>query len=117
MTIREIARYLRIRQTPEEKVLWEYVRNRKIAGKKFLRQHPIVFFIGGEKRFFIADFYCAECRVVVEIDGKVHDRMKDHDALRDWIMFELGYRVVRFTNDDINNRCHEIITKLKELVT
>ena len=80
--IKETVRSLRINSTKGEKIFWEAVRNRKINGKKFLRQFPIKFEIFGQKRFFIADFYCFECKLVVELDGKIHERQKDYDEMR-----------------------------------
>jgi len=54
------ARELRKNQTESEGIFWEVVRNRKLFGKKFLRQHPVQLKFMGKKRFFIGDFYCAE---------------------------------------------------------
>ena len=61
----QYGRELRQSATNAEKILWEYLRNRKLEGLKFRRQHPI------DK--FIADFYCHEKKLVVELDGAVHD--------------------------------------------
>lgn len=71
--LKTTARNLRRRQTPSEAILWELLRGRRLAGKKFLRQHPIRFGWYGETRFFIADFYCAEAKLVVELDGPIHE--------------------------------------------
>lgn len=101
MSVKQIARYLRQRQTPAESIFWEVVRNRRLNGKKFLRQHPIVFEISNEKRFFIADFYCAEQKLVIELDGKIHERQKDYDEMRTWIIDKLGCKVIRFNNEEI----------------
>ena len=70
--IKQTVRDLRKNQTLSEVKIWKAVRNRKLKGKKFLRQHPIRFNMDGRKRFFIADFYCHEKNLVVEIDGKIH---------------------------------------------
>jgi very-short-patch-repair endonuclease len=67
--LKEITRTLRRAQTPSEKIFWEAVRNRRVKGKKFIRQFAIPFEYDGLKRFFIADFYCSESRLVVELDG------------------------------------------------
>ena len=65
----EIARDLRKRMTKAEKIFWEAVRNRKILNKKFNRQFPIHFEINGMKRFFIADFYFHEKKLIIEVNG------------------------------------------------
>ena len=101
--IKEVVRDLRKRQTGYEKKFWELVRNRKLFGKKFLRQHPIVFKYLGKERFFIADFYCAEKKLVVEIDGKIHENQEEYDALRKVIINQLGVRVVRVKNEELGN--------------
>ncbi|MBS1555521.1 MAG: NTP transferase domain-containing protein [Bacteroidetes bacterium] len=70
--ILHIARELRKSQTPAEKLLWANLRNRKLEGYKFIRQHPIPFNYSGEQeQFYIADFYCAEKKLVVEVDGEL----------------------------------------------
>ena len=67
------ARLLRKNQTPAEVFFWNKVRNRGLFGKKFKRQFIIQHAeILGEKKFYIADFYCYEKSLVVEIDGKIH---------------------------------------------
>ena len=81
-----------------------------------MRQYPIAFLLNGEKRFFVADFYCAEHNLVVEVDGKIHERQKDHDEMREWIIQKIGYTVVRFTNETIENRLDEVIKELKKRI-
>ncbi|SFV27398.1 endonuclease domain-containing protein [Thermoflavifilum thermophilum] len=100
-----LARELRKKQTPKEKLLWEELRNRKLNNLKFLRQHPIVYENDLRKglRFFIADFYCAEKRLVIELDGKVHDFQKAYDENRDLILKQLNLRVLRIKNDELKN--------------
>ncbi len=81
------ARKLRKNMTPEEGLLWANFRKRRFKGLKFLRQHPIVYEIINNRRiFFIADFYCAEKKLVIEVDGKIHDFQKDYDDRRDEIL-------------------------------
>ncbi len=95
----DIVRQLRREQTPSEAIVWEIVRDRRLNGKKFLRQHPIRFMYYGKKRFFVADFYCAKLKLVLEIDGKIHERQKDYDEMRTFIINQLGIKVVRATNE------------------
>lgn len=101
-TINQLARELRKNMTPAEKKLWTYLRNRQVMGKKFLRQHPIIHGKDGHRwRFIITDFYCAEKRLIVEMDGKIHDYQKDHDRERDRICREKGLKVLRIKNEEM----------------
>jgi very-short-patch-repair endonuclease len=103
-----VCRDLRKRSTRSEQIFWDAVRNRKILGKKFLRQYPIFLEYMNQKRFFIADFYCHEKRLVVEIDGKNHDLQKEYDKLRSYIINNLGINVIRFRNGQIVNDLEEV---------
>jgi len=78
-TIKQLAKELRKNQTEAEEMLWQKLRNRKLYGYKFLRQHPIIHsgFIN-KLYFFIADFYCAEKELVIELDGKIHGNQYTH---------------------------------------
>ena len=109
------ARDLRKNQTPAEVKMWEKLRNRKLRGIKFLRQHPIlVNQYDGKNSFYIADFYCSEKKLVVEIDGLIHTLQIDYDKARDIIMNELGLSVLRITNDEVENSVYEVLNKIKE---
>ena len=103
-SIKELCRDLRKNQTETEELLWQNLRNRKLNGLKFLRQHPIVYdrFTKNIK-FFIADFYCAEKNLVVELDGKIHDFQKEYDENRDMIIQSKGIKVLRFKNEEVQN--------------
>jgi very-short-patch-repair endonuclease len=78
--ITETVRKLRRAETPAEKLFWRVIRNRGLDGYKFLRQHPIFFEYEHERRFFVADFYCHACRLVVEIDGGIHAQQQEYDS-------------------------------------
>ena len=110
--IKQTIRKLRKNQTKSESMFWQAVRNRKLQGKKFLRQHPICFEIDDSKRFFVADFYCHEKRLVVEIDGKIHMRQKNYDALRTHIMNILGMQVIRFRNEEIEANLEAVLERV-----
>jgi very-short-patch-repair endonuclease len=101
LMITDTSRLLRKRSTPAEEAFWKSVRRRRFNGLKFLRQHPIRFKLEGMTRFFIADFFCFELRLVVEIDGGIHEQQKDYDELRSHIIHTLGYRVIRFSNEAV----------------
>ena len=87
------ARDLRQWQTTAEIMLWACLRNRQLHGFKFRRQHNI--------DRFIADFYCHEARLVIEVDGPVHGHQRDKDAERDAWMRACGLRVLRFENSRV----------------
>lgn len=86
------ARALRQGQTPAEDIFWELVRNRQLLGCKFRRQHQI-----GN---YIVDFYCYEARLVIELDGPVHEGHEDLDKRRDDYLISLGNTVLRLTNEN-----------------
>ena len=87
------ARRLRRDQTLAEKALWKLVRNRRLGGFRFLRQHPI--------DRYIADFVCEAAKLVVELDGPVHDGREDYDERRTQTLELYGYHVLRFRNDQV----------------
>ncbi len=112
-SIIELSRDLRKRSTATEKIVWELLRNRKFMGLKFVRQYPIIYGnYDTRKLFFIADFYCAEKKLVVELDGVAHDFQKDYDENRDKIIAEKGLKVVRFKNEEVKNT-KEFLEKMK----
>ena len=93
--IRTKARALRKTQTESEKILWEIVRDRKISGKKFLRQHPIIYDFYEKPYYFFADFYCAELNLILEVDGGIHEEQSEYDEQRTLILKEKGLKVLR----------------------
>jgi very-short-patch-repair endonuclease len=101
--IKSTVRQLRKGLTDSEAIVWEALRNRKLGGYKFFRQHPIEFDYYGKKRFFVADFYSAELKLVIEIDGKIHENQKEYDDYRTFIINQLGIQVVRVTNDEVHD--------------
>lgn len=90
-----IARNLRQRQTPAEVILWEALRNRRLAGLKFRRQHPIA------NTAYVVDFLCYDARLVIELDGEVHTKHKTEDTLRQANIEAQGFRVLRFKNEAV----------------
>jgi very-short-patch-repair endonuclease len=96
------ARELRKEMTDPEKILWNELRGRKIEGYKFLRQHPILY-KGNLIRYnyFIADFYCAEKKVIIELDGPIHDYNKEYDEFRDYVLKELDMNILRIKNEEL----------------
>jgi len=99
-----LARELRKGQTDTENEFWELVRNRRFKGVKFLRQHPIELEYLGQKKHFVADFYCAKAKLIIELDGSIHENQKEHDELRTYLISNLGVRVVRINNEELKDR-------------
>ena len=87
--------------TEAERFVWELVRNRRLDGKKFLRQHKVIYENSFDSfHFFIVDFYCAEEKLVLEIDGKIHESQIEYDRWRTSVLNELGLRVLRIKNEE-----------------
>ena len=108
-----LSRELRQNQTPQEELLWANLRNRKLLGIKFLRQHPIIYSNTSDiLLFFIADFYAVEKKLVIEIDGKIHDFQKEYDKNRDEILSALGLQVLRIKNEELK-QTKLILNKIK----
>lgn len=110
------ARTLRKNMTEAEEKLWNFLRNRRFCGLKFLRQHPIIYdLINNEPRYYIADFYCSEKKLIIELDGKIHDFQKEKDQFRDEILVDLGFRVLRLKNED-TDKIAIALNKIKEFI-
>ena len=105
----ERRKELRTNQTPQEEKLWWYLKNKRL-GFKFRRQYST----GG----YILDFYCKEKRLIIEIDGKVHDtkEAREYDKIRDKFFIELNYKVLRFKNSEIENDAKKVIEKIKSFL-
>ena len=88
-----LAKALRHRPTEAEEILWLKLRARRMQGMRFRRQQPI--------EGFIVDFVCFEKRIVIELDGGQHAKALREDRLRDRILNENGFRVLRFWNNDV----------------
>src|ERR1051326_1515831 len=97
----KLAQDLRRNQTLSEAILWQALRNRKLEGYKFYRQHPLVYDFKTRYLFFIADFYSAELSLVIELDGKIHDYQQDRDNERDIIIKARNLRVLRMKNEEV----------------
>ena len=62
---------------------------------------------------FIADFYCREAKLVIEIDGKIHNDQQEYDQARDYVINVLGFKVVRFTNERVFEQVDNVISQIK----
>jgi very-short-patch-repair endonuclease len=103
------SRRLRREQTEVEKRLWARLRARQLCGAKFRRQHPI-----GR---FIADFCCLEARLVVELDGGQHAVQKEADRRRSLFLERLGYRVVRFWDNEVMEDIEAVLQRIAEILS
>lgn len=108
-----ICRELRKNSTKAERILWENVRNKQFYGKKFYRQYPIFHDLTGKETFFVADFFCFEDKLIVELDGKYHQYRLKEDEERTTVLNNLGLRVIRFTNEEIINDLNCALDKIK----
>ncbi|MFA5820098.1 MAG: DUF559 domain-containing protein [Bacteroidales bacterium] len=100
----ETARLLRKNMTNYEELLWERLKGKQISGLRFRRQHPI--------DIFIADFYCHDARLVIEIDGDIHIQQIEYDDGRTAEIEKFGIKVIRFTNSEIVNNIEAVINKI-----
>ena len=104
------AKKLRDSATEPENVLWEALRNKRLDGYKFRRQHPLAI--------YIADFYCHELKLVIEVDGGYHQTKEQLilDKRRtDDIAFQ-GLKLIRFTNEEVTFNLEEVLTKIKDFM-
>jgi very-short-patch-repair endonuclease len=106
--IEQAARLLRQRLTPAEAILWTALCNRQLEGLKFRCQHPV-----GR---FIVDFYCPSCKLVIEIDGSIHNQQQDYDQARTDQLQDFGYSVLRFTNDQVTNDLPKVINQIIQVI-
>jgi len=67
----------------------------------------------GKKRAFVADFYCSEGRLVIEIDGSVHAVKLDYDSLRTFLMNQKGLRLIRFTNREVKDSIDQVVRRIR----
>lgn len=102
--LRERRRNLRMKSTNAEELLWQELRSGKLKFR-FRRQYSI----GG----YILDFYCPRQRLVVEVDGSIHERQKDYDEIRDKYLLQLDYKVLHFTNQEIETNLKQVLAVIK----
>ncbi|MGL5195655.1 MAG: endonuclease domain-containing protein [Chroococcales cyanobacterium] len=98
------AKELRRRMTEEEKILWQYLRANRLNGWHFRRQH----IIDG----FITDFYCHAAGLVVEVDGKIHEKQVEYDVERDQIITSRHLRLLRIKNEEIRQNLEQVIMRI-----
>ena len=102
----QLAGDLRRGMTQTERILWKRLRNRQVNGLRFRRQHPV--------NEFIVDFFCYEAMLAIEVDGSVHlDTMQaERDEERTCILRQMGIRVIRFTNQEVESEIESVISSI-----
>jgi very-short-patch-repair endonuclease len=105
----EKAKCLRGNMTLAELKLWELLREKRIQGLRFRAQHPI--------DIFIADFYCHSLKLVIEVDGGIHQssEQKEYDIGREAEINHWGVKVIRFTNDEIEDDIDRVVDDINEI--
>jgi 5-methyltetrahydrofolate--homocysteine methyltransferase len=107
------ARDHRKNPTPAEKFVWNKLRNRKFYGMKFNRQYLIEYKqIMHNRLYYIADFHNFEHKIVIEIDGPIHQEQQEYDQERQANIEAIGYKVIRFTNEDVIYNWEDVENRL-----
>ncbi len=107
MNKKEFRRALRKNMTDAERILWNIIRNRKLEGRKFRRQHSI-----GK---YTVDFFCLQEKLIIELDGVSHNNVgsEQYDYNRDEELKMMGYGVLRFRNEEIYLHLEEVLNEIK----
>lgn len=104
--LKPIAKEMRRKPTKAENKLWQRLRRHNLQGYKFRHQHSI-------KRF-IVDFCCPEIKLVIEVDGPIHQYQVEEDKIRQEFLESKPYKVIRFSNDIVMYNLDFVIEKIKE---
>ncbi len=106
--LKTFRKELRNNATKAETKLWQALKRSQLDNRKFRRQHSI--------ENYIVDFYCPSEKLIVEIDGKVHDNSvnNDYDYKRTKELEKLGFKVIRFSNDDVFKNLDLILEAIKQ---
>ena len=104
------AQHLRQNETHAEKLLWERLRNNQLGGIKFRRQHPV--------HIYIADFYCHQFKLIIELDGGYHNneeqKRKDEERTETLKLHDLC--VIRFRNEEVEHDIDEVLNIIKNKI-
>ena len=105
--LKEFRQELRQTLTPAEAFLWTHLKSRQLDGKRFTKQHSI--------NNYIVDFYCASEKLIIELDGEVHNNPKaqEYDQLRTKHLKTLGYNVIRFENKMVFDNLDSVLSEIK----
>jgi methionine--tRNA ligase beta chain len=106
------ARKLRSEQTDAEQLVWSLLRDRRLAGAKFRRQHPIA--TAGKN--YVLDFYCDELKLAIELDGGQHQENRTKDEERTGLLSQLGIKVLRYWNNDVLSQTDSVLESIWNMV-
>ncbi len=106
----ELAELLRARMTEAEKILWERLKKNNWQ-LNFRRQHPIIV--------YIADFYCHQVKLVIELDGGYHENceVKVNDQFRQNKIKDFGITILRFKNEEVVDGIEIVLLKIKDTIS
>ncbi len=105
LNLKVLAKNLRNNSTPGEISLWQELKTKQFYGYDFHRQKPLLN--------YIADFYCAELNLVIEIDGRYHEEITEKDMLRTTELAEYGLKILRFTEQEIKSDRFNVLRTLE----
>lgn len=107
--IRDRAKELRKNLSPEEKLLWKHLSEKKL-GARFRQQHPI--------HTYTVDFFCPALKLAIEIDGRIHEKFENqnYDKERDSILSDFGIVVLRFTNKEVHSDIESVIHRIQWVI-
>jgi len=107
---KDVRKELRNEGTAPEAVLWTYLQKRQLLGKKFRRQYSI-----GP---YVVDFYCPECSLIIELDGKRHFSMlrEDYESERTRYLQAQGLQILRFENRVLRENAESVLETIREAV-
>lgn len=106
--LRDLRKTLRKNLTPAEAAMWNLLKNKQLDGRKFRRQVSI--------ENYIVDFYCAEEKLVIELDGAVHNHptVAENDQYRDEHLQDLGYIILRFENELVFKQPDRVLEEIEK---
>lgn len=102
--LHQMARGLRHTQTEAEQILWQKIKGSQLLDCKFRRQVPI------DK--YIVDFCCLKKKLIIEVDGPIHELQKGRDINKDYVLSKYGFKVLRFSNDNIMNDMDSVLNEI-----
>ena len=113
----QLAREHRKNPTKAEKVFWEKVKNKNLNGLTFNRQFLMEYKeVMGNKLYYIADFHNFQNKLVIEIDGDIHEQQKEYDNEREIDIKYMGYQVLRFSNDEVIYNWEKVEKRILEFL-
>jgi leucyl-tRNA synthetase len=104
--LHQLAGNARREPTPQERIMWAHLRNSRLSGYKFRQQHLI--------HNYRVDFYCAAGKLIIELDGPIHDNQAADDAIRQTLLESFGYQFLRFTNDQVTSNVDAVLARIRQ---